>query len=355
MADNGLTATSYSARLVADRTTAQGLADFLTESLDEHDVVVAAFESDGGNWTTAVYFSEPPNETALRALVALELGAEPANALVFARLDAKDWVAASLQGLAPVAAGRFLVHGRHDRAQVRLNHISVEIEAALAFGTGHHGTTRGCLLALDHLTKGRFAKRVRLHLSHRERSDGRAIRVRGYGAKGKFEPPHPGPLPHGERKNKRMRGVRILDVGTGTGVLALAAAKALRSRVLASDIDPPALTAARDNARLNTVAAAIEFIHANGLDAHRFRERGPFDLILANILLAPLERLARPLALLLAPGAHVVLSGILNNQAQAALVAYRAQGLVLEQRIILDEWTTLVMRRRRPSPTTRKW
>lgn len=142
-----------------------------------------------------------------------------------------------------------------------------------------------------------------------------------------------------------MRGIRVLDVGTGTGVLAIAAAKALRTRVLASDIDPRALMVARENARLNRAAPAIEFIHAAGLDHHRFRERGPFNLILANILLGPLQRLARPLARLLAPGAHVVLSGLLNNQAQTALVAYRAQGLVLKQRIIVDEWTTLVLRR----------
>src|SRR5688500_8060672 len=128
MVDNAA-ATSHSARLVTDRATAQRLADFLTESLDEQDVVVAAFESDGGQWTTAIYFPGPPNQTAIRALVALEIGAEPANALVFERVEAKDWVAASLEGLAPVAAGRFLVHGRHDRARVRANRIGIEIEA----------------------------------------------------------------------------------------------------------------------------------------------------------------------------------------------------------------------------------
>ena len=366
MVDNAPATVGHSARLVTDRATAQRLAEFLTETLDEQDVVVAAFESDGGKWTTAIYFSDPPNETATRALIALELGPEPANALVFERVEAKDWVAASLEGLAPVAAGRFLVHGRHDRARVRANRIGIEIEAALAFGTGHHGTTRGCLLALDHFAKGCFAKRIPLHLSHRERSHRIAIRVRGYSAKRKSEPPHPGPLPSQvgsirlgrsmvpnsgkpefgwEREKRRIRGVRVLDVGTGTGVLAIAAAKALRTRVLASDIDPRALMVARENARLNRAAPAIEFIPAGGLDAHHFRKRGPFDLILANILLGPLQRLARPLARLLAPGAHVVLSGLLNNQAQAALIAYRAQGLVLERRIILEEWTTLVLRR----------
>ena len=323
------TAAGHSTRLVTERATAQRLAAFLTESLDEQDVVVAAFESDGGQWTTAVYFPAPPNETAIRALVALEMGAELANALVFERLEAKDWVAASLEGLAPVAAGRFLVHGRHDRARVRANHIGIEIEAALAFGTGHHGTTRGCLLALDHLVKRQQTKKTptpTLPLS------------------GEGRPRRKSFLPQ-QGRGSRRGSFRVLDVGTGTGVLAIAAAKALRRRVLASDIDPLALTVAGENARLNTAAPAIEFISAAGLDALRFRQRSPFDLILANILLAPLQRLARPLARLLAPGAHVVLSGLLNNQAQAALIAYRAQGLMLERRIVLDEWTTLVLRR----------
>jgi ribosomal protein L11 methyltransferase len=287
----------HTARLATDRATAQRLADFLTETLDEQDVVTAAFETDDGLWNMAVYFSAPPNETAVRALVALEAGAELANTLVFERIEAKDWVAASLAGLAPVEAGRFMVHGQHDRARVRGSRIGIEIEAALAFGTGHHGTTRGCLLALDFIAKQKT-------------------------------PPH-----------------KILDVGTGTGVLAIAAAKALKTPVLASDIDRRAVMVARENARLNRAAPAIEFITTAGLDAHRFRERGPYDLILANILLGPLVRLARPMTRLLAPGARVVLSGLLSSHAQAALMAYRAQGLMLERRILLEGWTTLVMRR----------
>jgi ribosomal protein L11 methyltransferase len=203
------------------------------------------------------------------------------------------------------------VHGRHDRARVRPNRIGIEIEAALAFGTGHHGTTRGCLLALDQIVKQQ----------------------------------RPSPLPASGAREKRIRRLRVLDVGTGTGVLAIAAAKALRTGVLASDIDPLAVTVARENARLNGAAPLIEFIHAAGLDARRFRARGPFGLILANILLGPLVRLARPMTRLLAPGARVVLSGLLSSHAQTALTAYRAQGLVLEGRIVLDEWTTLVLRR----------
>jgi ribosomal protein L11 methyltransferase len=297
MVDNAPPAAGHSARLTTDRATAQRLADVLTESLDEQEVVVSAFESEGGHWTTAIHFPAAPNETAIRALVALEAGAELANRLVFERIEARDWVAASLQGLTPVEAGRFLVHGRHDRAQVGANRIGIEIEAALAFGTGHHGTTRGCLLALDFIA----------------------------------------------RQNKRPG--KILDIGTGTGVLAIAAARALHRRVLASDFDPRAVSVARENARLNRAAPLIEFIHAAGLDAHRFREHGPFDLILANILLGPLLRLARPMRRLLAPGGRVVISGLLTSHAQAALIAYRAQGLALQRRILLDEWTTLVLRR----------
>lgn len=142
-----------------------------------------------------------------------------------------------------------------------------------------------------------------------------------------------------------MRGIRILDVGTGTGVLAIAAARALRRPVLASDIDPLAVTIARGNTRLNKTGTWVEVIHAAGLTHRRFRQRGPFDIVLSNILLEPLMRLARPMRQALAPGGRVVLSGLLNRHAQTALVAYRAQGLVLERRIMLEEWTTLVLRR----------
>ena len=291
--------TSHTAMLATDRATALRLADELGETVDTGDIAIAAFEVTEGSWALALLFQQPPNQTAVRALIGLHAGAEAADALVFERVAAKDWVVASLAGLQPVAAGRFVVHGRHDRGQVAPNRIGIEIEAALAFGTGHHGTTRGCLLALDFLAKHR---------------------------------------------RMRSRGSRILDIGTGTGVLAIAAARALKTRVLASDIDPVAVKVARDNAGLNGTAALIEFIHAPGLGARRFRRRGPFDLVLANILLGPLIRLARPMRSLLAPGACVVVSGLLHHQTQAALVAYRAQGLLLERGIRLDEWMTLILR-----------
>ena len=188
------------------------------------------------------------------------------------------------------------MHGRHDRARIAPNRIGIEIEAALAFGTGHHGTTRGCLVALDAL-----AKRTRLR--------------------------------------------RVLDVGTGSGVLAIAAAKISRRAVLASDIDPLAVRAARENTRRNGVATLVGLIQASSLAAHRFHQAGRFDLVLANILLSPLRRLATPLARLITADAHVVLSGLLPAHARAAIATYRARGFVIRQRILLDGWVTLVMRR----------
>jgi ribosomal protein L11 methyltransferase len=194
-----------------------------------------------------------------------------------------------------VRAARGSALGAHDRASVKPNDIGIEIEAALAFGTGHHGTTRGCLLALDELAK-------------------------------------------------RQRARRVLDVGTGSGVLAIAAAKILRARVTASDIDPVAVEAARANARLNRAAAAITFVRAAGANARAITAQAPYDLIFANILLGPLLRLAVPLRRLAAPGARIVLSGLLPGHANAVLAIYRAQGLALERRIPLDGWVTLVLR-----------
>ena len=287
------------ARLACDAATARRLADALAETFEPGDAAVAAFEHPGGGWSFEAHFAAPPDETALRALVGTVAGDAAAQALVIETVAARDWVAASLAGLKPVAAGRFLVHGAHDRARVPPHRIGIEIEAALAFGTGHHGTTRGCLLALDAWLK--------------------------------------------RRGNERAR---ILDVGTGTGVLAIAAAKALRTRVMASDIDARAVAVARANARANAAGALVEVVHAGGLTARRLRERGPFDLVFANILLPPLRRLAAPIARVLAPGGRVILSGLLASQASAAIVAYRMQGLRLEASFPLDEWMTLVLVRR---------
>jgi len=289
-------ARSVVGRLVCDEATAKHLADLLAErlsdALDGRETAVAAFEGVDGRWNVEIHFEAAPDEAAVRRLIAQAVGGTAR--VSFETIAARDWVAASLADLKPVAAGRFTVHGAHDRARVAPNRIGIEIEAALAFGTGHHGTTRGCLLALDAIAKAR--------------------------------------APH-----------RILDIGTGTGVLAIAAAKARRVPVLASDIDPEAIRIARENARLNAVAPLVTCIQASGLADRRFGARAPFDLVFANILLPPLRRLARPMHTLLAPGAHVVLSGLLAAQENAALTAYRPHGLKLVRRIPLGEWVTLVL------------
>jgi ribosomal protein L11 methyltransferase len=296
------TAKTWVATLTTDEQSARRAASLFAESLAMGEVAVSLVNpgqfADQGRWRVIVHFHEPPDKAALRTLAEAAAGREAGSALTFAEIAAKDWVGESLAGLAPVAAGRFVVHGVHDRSRIAVNRIGIEIEAALAFGTGHHGTTRGCLLALDRLCKS-SAQRIALR--------------------------------------------RILDLGTGSGVLAIAAARALHRRVLATDIDAAAVCVARANARLNRAGAMIEVIQANGVTAPAIRTRAPFALVFANILLAPLQRLGAPLGKIVVPGGRVVLSGLLTSQANAVLAAYR--GLALERRIALDGWTTLVLRR----------
>jgi ribosomal protein L11 methyltransferase len=284
------------ARLTCDEPTARRLAAYLGEIFGADDTACAAFEDDRGQWQVAIHFRDPPDEAGLRAQVALVVGEKAAAALRIEPVAAADWVKQSLAGLPPVRAGRVIVHGAHDRARIRPNDISIEIEAALAFGTGHHGTTRGCLLALDDLAK-------------------------------------------------RRRPARVLDLGTGSGVLAITAAKMLGARVTASDIDRVAVEAARGNARLNRAGAAIAFARAAGINSRTVVRGAPYDLIFANILLGPLLRLAVPLSRLAAPSARIVLSGLLPGHANAVLAIYRAQGLMLERRFPLEGWVTLVLKR----------
>ena len=283
---------TFLARLTCDEATAKRLADSFSERFEE--AATAAFEVPDGQWNLEIHFETPPDEAAVRLTLSQIAGAKSAARLTFEQIAAKDWVAASLAELKPVEAERFTVHGAHDRARVAANRIGIEIEAALAFGTGHHGTTRGCLLALDWIGKTRHPRRV-------------------------------------------------LDIGTGTGVLAIAAAKSLRRPVLGSDIDADAVAIARANARLNGVSPLVGTIRAKGLTGLRFRQAGRFDLVFANILLAPLKALAGPLRPLLAPGANVVLSGLLADQENAALAAYRPHGLKLVRRFPLGEWVTLIL------------
>jgi len=275
---------------------AKRVVDLLNESFVEGEAAITAFEGPGGGWEISVHFAEPPDEGAVRELVGLAAGDVAAQGLAFDTVEATDWVKATLADLVPVRAGRFVVHGQHDRSKVPANKLGIEIEAALAFGTGHHGTTRGCLLLLDEVLKAHLPRRV-------------------------------------------------LDLGTGTGVLAIAAAKALRKNVLASDIDPLAVRVARENARLNGAGDLVQAIHATGFSAPEFSARAPFDLVLANILANPLRQMATPMAQHLAPLALVILSGLLPSQAQGVMAAYRARGLVLRKQLGIEGWSSLLMQR----------
>ncbi|MHB8885375.1 MAG: 50S ribosomal protein L11 methyltransferase [Methylovirgula sp.] len=291
-------------RLTCDEDIARRVADIIVETFDPAETAAAAFEDEGasprqdwrpGQWTVEAYFGQAPDEAQIRDLVACAAGPVAAAALSFARIETRDWVASSLAGLRSVRAGRFLLHGGHDRAAARANDIAIEIEAALAFGTGHHGSTRGCLLALDRLAK-------------------------------------------------RKRPNAILDVGTGSGVLAIAAAKLFRLPVQAGDIDPVAVAAATANARLNGVAGLVRPVVARGLGHPALQAGAPYDLVFANILARPLRKLAPAIAALLAEDGEIILSGLLGCDVAGVVSAYRAQGLALTWRLDIEGWATLMMR-----------
>jgi ribosomal protein L11 methyltransferase len=280
-------------RVAADEATARRVASLFAETFDPEEVAASAFETPDG-WYAEIHFAQAPDRANVEELLrAAEI--DPAGA-VFETVAKQDWVAASLEGLKPVRIGPFVVHGAHDRAKVGPQEIGIEIEAALAFGTGHHGTTQGCLVAVE-----AFAR-------------------------------------HGRPK-------RTLDLGTGTGVLAIAVARRCRRPVIASDFDPVAVATAKENARRNRAGNFIRFTKAAGTNAPLIRDHARYDFVLANILLPVLKQLAKPVRPLLAPGATVVLSGLLPSQANAAASIWRAQGLTLQSRRTLDGWTTLTFRR----------
>lgn len=275
-----------------DKASAEALGEAL-EDLTPEPVGVGVFELEDGSglWEVGGYFTESPDDIALSLLAAAH-GAQP---FAVSELPETDWVAHVRRELHPVEAGRFYLYGAHDADDVPADRVPLLIEAAMAFGTGHHGTTKGCLEAFDRLL-----------------SDG------------------------------VMPG-RVADIGAGTAVLAIAAAKTTPYPVIASDIDPVAVEVAAANANANGVADRVQCIEATGFDHPLIAEAAPYDLVFANILKGPLIALAPDMRSHMSSGGHAILSGILNEQADDVIAAYAAQGFRLVHRDVLGEWTTITI------------
>ncbi|MEO1329429.1 MAG: 50S ribosomal protein L11 methyltransferase [Pseudomonadota bacterium] len=275
---------------------ARGAAEALAEAVEALEPTgVGCFEIEDGSglWEVNAYFLEAPDEIALDLLAA----ANGARAFRVSRVEDRDWVAQVQRELSPVRAGRVTVHGAHDRHRVPENRIGVEIEAAMAFGTGHHATTEGCLLALERLVRRGFRPR------------------------------------------------RVADIGCGTGVLAIAAARLLKAPVAATDLDAVAAATARVNSARNGGRPRVRVREAGGFRHPDLRRPGAVDLALMNILARPLRRLAPDAARAVAPGGRVILSGLLLRQVQEVEASYRAAGFAPEHRLRLRGWATLTLRR----------
>lgn len=284
---------SYKIAMAAsDQDMARTLSGALSDLVEPPPDAVTTFES-GDGWIVEAYYAEhPDSERLTKELGALLSFAVPQIEVV--EVPDENWVAISQAALPPVSAGRFTIHGSHDRGLVPRGPNTLLIDAGEAFGTAHHATTQGCLIALDRVTRRR-----------------------------QFE--------------------SVLDLGCGSGVLAIAAARALPgARIEASDNDPVAISVARTNARLNGVAGRIRMWVADGLPRSRVRE-GSYDLILANILADPLVALAQDVARALKPGGVVILSGLLVRQAEYVIAAYRSHGFSLVDHRRLAGWSTLTL------------
>ncbi|MCU9838425.1 50S ribosomal protein L11 methyltransferase [Ruegeria sp. WL0004] len=254
-------------------------------------VGVFELEDDSGLWEVGGYFTETPDAAGL-ALLAAAYGAQP---FVVSELPETDWVAHVKRELSPVEAGRFFVYGSHDADKVTADRIPLLIEASMAFGTGHHGTTLGCLRALDRLIAQGFEAR------------------------------------------------KVADIGCGTAVLAMAAARVWDGDMLASDIDAVAVEVAEANLKANGMAGRVTCLEAAGFDHPELGAHAPYDLIFANILKGPLVALAPDVAAHLREGGYAILSGILNEQADEVIEVYSRVGTNLVEREKIGDWTTLLL------------
>ncbi len=275
---------------------AYALVDAVSER-DDLALTASAHENEEtGEWVFEATCDSPPDVDAFNALARQVLGGD-----VTFTVDAIDpeinWVAKSLEGLAPVIAGGFYVYGSHETGPIPEGLTPMKIDAAQAFGTGHHETTTGCLEAIEALLADRTP-------------------------------------------------ARMIDIGTGTGVLAIALAKRLEAVILATDIDPIAVTTTIENAIENGVGDQIDAIEATGLDHDEILARAPYDLVVANILAGPLTELAQGIGSITQPGGTAILSGILNTQADGVIAAYEVAGFALKDHLKRKDWTTLVLEKR---------
>ena len=273
---------------------ASDLGDAL-ERLTPQPIGVGVFEMDDGSglWEVGAYFSEKPDDISLALLAAVFQAEE----FKISELPQIDWVSKVQRSLKPVVAGRFFVYGSHDSDKVPPDCEPLLIEASMAFGTGHHGTTKGCLLALEQLIKVGF-----------------------------------------KAKN-------VIDVGCGTAVLAMAAARIFSANVIASDIDSVAHSVAKMNIIANGLDQNIQCFEASGFAHEQIKTKNPFDLIFANILLAPLLGLATDISKYSLSGGYVVLSGILSEQAELVVKKYTVVGFSLSNQIEIGEWVTIIFRK----------
>jgi ribosomal protein L11 methyltransferase len=283
----------------AVQTVARGpraVAEAAAEAIDAHpateDVTYSILEEDEDHdiWRIDAFPTTADEQSALVGVLA----GFPELRVVTEKLADADWLAMALSGLPPVVAGRFFVYGAHDKGLAPPSAVNLRIEAGAAFGTGHHGTTVGCLAAFDQLLK-------------------------------------------------REHFARVLDVGCGTGVLAIAAARTGSRIAVGTDIDGPSVRIANENAQLNRAKA--RFFHATGLNDARIRREAPYDLVFANILAPPLVALASDIRGALRPGGVAILSGLLRTQERRIVAAYVSRGFRLERRLHRDAWAALVLRK----------